>query len=366
MLSRSIPSFARITLLGCGQIGGAVAQGILKTPGRHTLHIYDPNPKAAEINKTLVDKGAVFCNEPYDAVDSSTDVLISALPAPQHVIHAMESGPQPLLPRLRKGASWIDHTTTSPEEAARLGKKAADLGIKALEAPLTGGYALLQKQQMTCLVGGDKSILEGENEAIIRSYVKTVIHMGEEPGAASIVKVITNQLAAVHLVAAGEAVMMAKKSNINLKSFFDGVRASAGNSYVFETEVPLMYNQSFDPGFFIQLHCKDLGIARDVHSKALLESGNVSKGFDDVYRLNAESERIYEQTMRKYGESVGSSHPAKLIESWGMEDGAKNGSMKEEGFDEWTYNIDTVETGSIGVVHLNTYHTGGRASAART
>ena len=50
--------------------------------------------------------------------------------------------------------------------------------------------------------------------------------------------------------------MLAKRHNIDLSAFFDGVRNSAGNSYVFETEVPLIYNGTYDPGFTIDLHCK--------------------------------------------------------------------------------------------------------------
>ena len=57
-------------------------------------------------------------------------------------------------------------------------------------------------------------------------------------------------------VLSGESVMLAKRHNIDLSAFFDGVRNSAGNSYVFETEVPLIYNGTYDPGFTIDLHCK--------------------------------------------------------------------------------------------------------------
>ena len=50
--------------------------------------------------------------------------------------------------------------------------------------------------------------------------------------------------------------MLAKRHGVDLSPFFDGVRNSAGNSYVFETEVPLIFNGTYDPGFTIDLHCK--------------------------------------------------------------------------------------------------------------
>lgn len=180
---------------------------------------------------------------------------------------------------------------------------------------------------------------------------------------------------------------MAKKGGVNLNAFFDGVRASAGNSYVFETEVPLMFNQTFDPGFFIELHCKDLGIARDIHTAP--GTGIEPSKYDEVYKvgflglqscgrcvrlcetrqdrpcpscsnqvqtkptqngttqINAAAEGVYRETMDKYGGRVGSSYPAKLLQE------SVDDSMAEEGFDDWSYEIEKVRGGGIAVVHKN-------------
>ena len=78
------------------------------------------------------------------------------------------------------------------------------------QAPLTGGYALLCQRRMTVLVGGDKKLLE-DNQQLLENYTATVIHIGEA-GQASLVKLITNQLAAVHTVVSSEAVMMVRLS----------------------------------------------------------------------------------------------------------------------------------------------------------
>lgn len=58
--------------------------------------------------------------------------------------------------------------------------------------------------------------------------------------------------------------MMAKKSGVDLRNFFDAIRLSAGNSYVFETEAPLVFNQTFDPHFTLGLHTKDLNIGHGI------------------------------------------------------------------------------------------------------
>jgi len=65
-----------------------------------------------------------------------------------------------------------------------------------------------------------------------------------ELGKATIAKVISNMLCAAHLVATSEALVTAKKCGLEMNSFFDGIRQSAGNSFVFETEAPLIFNGS--------------------------------------------------------------------------------------------------------------------------
>jgi len=90
---------------------------------------------------------------------------------------------------------------------------------------------------------------------LMHTYAMNVLHMGPV-GSASVVKVISNMLSAVHTVITGEAIVLAKKHNLNLTNFFHGIRASAGNSFVFETEAPLaiVFNGSHDPGFTLALH----------------------------------------------------------------------------------------------------------------
>ena len=80
-------------------------------------------------------------------------------------------------------------------------------------------------------------------------------------GSAAVIKVITNMLAFIHLVAEGEALMLAKKGGLDLAQAFHAIRASSGNSFVHETESQLILNGSYDIDFTMDLACKDLGFA---------------------------------------------------------------------------------------------------------
>jgi 3-hydroxyisobutyrate dehydrogenase len=80
-------------------------------------------------------------------------------------------------------------------------------------------------------------------------------------GSAAVIKVITNMLAFIHLVADGEALMLAKRGGLDLARAWEAIRASSGNSFVHETEGQLILNGSYDVGFTMDLALKDLGFA---------------------------------------------------------------------------------------------------------
>jgi 3-hydroxyisobutyrate dehydrogenase len=82
-------------------------------------------------------------------------------------------------------------------------------------------------------------------------------------GSAAVIKVITNMLAFVHLVADGEALMLAKRGGLDLAQAWAAIKASSGTSFVHETEGQLILNGSYDVAFTMDLACKDLGFAMD-------------------------------------------------------------------------------------------------------
>ncbi|XP_013401163.1 uncharacterized protein LOC106167038 [Lingula anatina] len=322
--STSAVSNANVGVIGAGQVGRAVALGLLR--GGHSVSVTDPSTLNA---KELTEQGAKWVDTASEVV-AGKEVVITALPAPPHIRQVMEE--EGVLFKIKEGACWIDHTTTDADETKRLAVIAQNRGLKMLEAPLTGGLELLKAGLMTVFVGGDTEDMK-KYEPLIRSYTDTVLYMGPI-GSASVVKVISNMLCAVHMVVAGESAMIAKRHGINLQAFFDGIRASAGNSFVFETEAPLMFNGSFDPGFKIALHCKDLDLGRKLAFDAKVPI--------EVLGL---VEQIYRRAMHKYGEDAGSSHPPKLLE-----DDLKE-PLRQEGYDNWYYTIEKVQGGGIAVVH---------------
>jgi len=134
-----------------------------------------------------------------------------------------------------------------------------------LEAPLTGGIELIRQFKMTVTIGGDLEYMQNMLP-LLKCYTICHYHAGTY-GKASIIKIISNMLCAAHTVVSGEAIMIAKRAGIDHRVFFECIRASAGNSFVFETESPLAFNQTFDPHFTLKLHCKDLNIGDKIARK---------------------------------------------------------------------------------------------------
>ena len=132
-------------------------------------------------------------------------------------------------------------------------------GIATLEAPVTGGVHRAAAGEITVLVGGDEALFRAHQPAL-QAMGGEIIHMGPL-GSAAVIKVITNMLAFVHLVASGEAMMLAKRGGLDLAKAWAAIRASSGNSFVHETETQLILSGSYDVGFTMDLACKDLGFA---------------------------------------------------------------------------------------------------------
>jgi 3-hydroxyisobutyrate dehydrogenase len=151
-------------------------------------------------------------------------------------------------------------STNDPDEIKRLAAQAATRGIACLEAPVTGGVHKAATGEITVLVGGDAAAFAA-HRPVFEAMGGRVLHIGPL-GSASVIKVITNMLAFVHLVAAGEALMLAKRGGIDLGTAYEAIRASSGNSFVHETESQVILSGSYDIGFTMDLACKDLGLAQ--------------------------------------------------------------------------------------------------------
>lgn len=245
----------RYAFIGLGHLGRHLASSLVRW-GFPTV-VHDLDRGRAE---PLLTAGAGWADTPRAAAEAA-DAVITCLPSPAATTAVLE-GEAGVLAGLRVGGTWIEMSTNDGEAIARLAGLAAARGIDTLEAPVTGGVHRAAAGEITILVGGDEATFVA-HQAALQAMGGQVIHLGPL-GRASTIKVITNMLAFVHLVAAGEALMLAKRGGVDLARAYAAIRASSGNSFVHETESQLILSGSYDIGFTMDLACKDLGFATDL------------------------------------------------------------------------------------------------------
>jgi len=239
----------RYGFIGLGNLGGHLAASLLRNG--FALAVNDTDRGSAE---PLVRAGACWAETPR-ALGTEVDCVITCLPSPA----ISETVLKDFLRTLKPGSSWIEMSTLGRDEIVDLAHIAAENGVRTLECPVTGGVHLAASGDITVLVGGDSDLLEQHRPAL-HAMGGRLFHMGPL-GSAAIMKVITNMLAFIHLVADGEALMLAKRGGLDLAQAWHAIRASSGSSFVHETEGQLILNGSYDIAFTMDLALKDLTFA---------------------------------------------------------------------------------------------------------
>jgi 3-hydroxyisobutyrate dehydrogenase len=277
--------------IGLGNLGGHLAHSLVKKGYKVT--VFDLDRSLAE--RHLKD-GASWADTPAELA-ARVDHVFTCLPSPT----VSEKVLAQILSTLKPGATWIENSTNGRDEMIRLAGMAEAKGVKVLEAPVTGGVHLAARGEITVLVGGEKELFELHRPAL-ETIGRKIFHMGPI-GSAAVIKVITNMLAFIHLVADAEALMLAKRGGLDLAQAWAAITASSGTSFVHETEGQLILNGSYDIAFTMDLALKDLGFAM-----------NFGKEFGVPLDLASMTQQTFMKGKAAYGGAAQSTQIAKLLE----------------------------------------------------
>jgi len=280
--------------IGLGMLGARMARQVLEAG--HDLKVFDLDPAAVE---KLVAKGATGAASAMEAANQA-DVLITCLPSPDASSKVM-TGTGGVFDAMREGSCWIEMSTTDANEMIRLAGLAAERGIGVLECPATGGVHRAARGEMTLLVGGDESLFK-RHASLLEALSGQVVYMGEI-GNASLIKVITNLLCLVDLVAMGEALMLAKRGGLDLAKCYEAITASSGSSREFEDWAPVILNGSLNTGFTTDLGLKDLGFVTDM-----------GRRLDVPLQLTTVAQEMFKASRERYGGEAWTAHVIKMME----------------------------------------------------
>ena len=309
----------KVGFIGLGNVGGKLAGSLLRNKFDLTVRDLDQN-----LTKPLVDLGAKVANSTKKLAEQ-VDLIITCLPSPQICAEVME-GEDGILNGLSQNKIWLEMSTTDESEVKRLGKKVTDKKAIPLDGPVSGGCHRAATGNISIFVGGERDAFEKILPAL-SVMGRKVLHTGEL-GTASILKVITNYLASVHLVALGEAWTVAKKSNLDLSKTFKGIAVSSGNSFVHETESQVILNGSYNINFTMDLVLKDTGLFNDLANK-----------LNTSLEISPKIVEIFKDAQKKFGSRAWSSMVVKRLED------LNNINFRSNGFPEELVDNEPEEKG---------------------
>ena len=285
----------KIGFIGLGNVGGKLAESLLRN--NFKLTVLDLDSKLME---KFEKKGASLTNTPKELA-KNVDLIITCLPSPKICAEVMES-PEGIIAGISKNKIWLEMSTTDESEVKRLGRLISKKGGIPLDSPVSGGCHRAATGNIAIFVGGQRFAFE-KILPVLKCMGRKILHTGDL-GSASVLKVITNYLASVHLAAIGEAWAVAKKSNLNLEKTFKGIGISSGNSFVHETESQVILNGSYNINFTMDLVEKDMNLFNELSKKLGLDL-EISPFILDIFK----------DAKEKFGSRAWSSMVVKRLEN---------------------------------------------------
>ena len=284
----------KVGFIGLGNVGSKLAGSLLRNKFDLTVKDLDKN-----LTNMFVNMGAKVANSGKELAEQ-VDLIITCLPSPKICAEVMEAK-DGVINGLSENKIWLEMSTTDEAEIKRISKKIIAKKAIPLDGPVSGGCHRAATGNIAIFVGGERKAFD-KILPVLTVRGRKVLHTGEV-GSATILKVITNYLASVHLVALGEAWTVAKKSNLDLAKAYKGIAVSSGNSFVHETESQVILNGSYNINFTMDLVLKDTGLFDDL-----------AKKLGAPLEISPKVVEIFKDGQKKYGSRAWSSMIVKRME----------------------------------------------------
>ena len=309
----------KVGFIGLGNVGGKLAGSLLRNNFDLTVRDLDKN-----LTQSFKDLGAKVANSAKELAEQ-VDLIITCLPSPKICAEVMEAE-DGVISGLTENKIWLEMSTTDEAEIKRISKKIIAKKAIPLDGPVSGGCHRAATGNIAIFVGGERKAFDKILPALTVMGRK-ILHTGEL-GSATVLKVITNYLASVHLVALGEAWTVAKKSNLDLAKAYKGIAVSSGNSFVHETESQVILNGSYNINFTMDLVLKDTGLFDDL-----------AKKLGAPLEISPKVVEIFKDGQKKYGSRAWSSMIVKRMED------INNIDFRAKGFPEELIDNEPEEKG---------------------
>jgi 2-hydroxy-3-oxopropionate reductase len=237
--------------IGLGIMGRPMAKNLLKAGYPLVVH----NRSRAAVDE-LVRAGARASTSPRD-VAAQCEVLVTMLPNSPDV-EQVALGKDGIIEGARRGLIYVDMSTISPIVSQKVGRALADKGVAMLDAPVSGGEKGAIDAALSIMVGGEKALFDAVLP-IFQAMGRTITHLGPL-GFGGFTKLANQIIVAVNLTALGEALTLAKKAGLDRDLTLTALAGGLAGSKCLDQKRPNYLAGTYNPGFKIDLHYKDLGL----------------------------------------------------------------------------------------------------------
>jgi len=240
----------KIGFIGLGIMGRPMAENLIEAG--YDLVVYNRTREKAE----KLD-GATVAGNPKEVAENS-DIVITMLPDSPDV-EAVVAGEGGVLEGIRDGALLVDMSTISPVVTEELSEKVREKGASMLDAPVSGGDVGAIEGALSIMVGGSEEDFE-RARPLFDVMGKVATHVGPV-GAGQVVKACNQIVVALTIEALSEALVLGSKGGVAPEKLVEALSGGLASSAVMEAKKEKFFSHDFEPGFRIELHHKDLGIA---------------------------------------------------------------------------------------------------------
>jgi 2-hydroxy-3-oxopropionate reductase len=241
----------KIGFIGLGIMGAPMA-GHLRAAG-HQLYV----ATRSKVPQALLDAGAAPCANGQE-VARAAEVVFTMVPDTPDV-EAVLFGPHGVAAGLSSGKAVVDMSSISPIATKAFAARIAELGCDYLDAPVSGGEVGAKAASLTIMVGGTEAAFE-RIKPLLALMGKNITHVGDA-GAGQVTKVANQIIVALNIAAIGEALVFASKAGADPAKVRQALMGGFAASRILEVHGERMIKRTFNPGFRITLHQKDLNLA---------------------------------------------------------------------------------------------------------
>ena len=242
---------ANVGFIGLGIMGSPMAGHLIKGGHRVFLHSH------GGVQQALTDAGGIACANGKE-VAQKADVIITMVPDTPHVQDVL-FGDNGVAQGLSKGKIVVDMSSISPIETKEFAKRINALGCEYIDAPVSGGEVGAKAASLTVMVGGTDAAF-AKVKPLFELMGKNITLVGGN-GDGQTCKVANQIIVALTIEAVGEALLFASKAGADAGRVRQALMGGFASSRILEVHGDRMVKRTFDPGFRIELHQKDLNLA---------------------------------------------------------------------------------------------------------